>query len=308
MHNEGDEVSKESGSNRWWENYLVRYLMPSIAGVAIIGWLCSQADDRLCAILFLPPHGRPLDATSLTLLFLYGNLFCYIASYPVLVFHATRVIDFSNGKWPGKPLLDGYFAAFAFTIVAFAIFHLTCPTFRYYAAFALASLLVGVQLTRLCLATVVSLRRNGLSGTASRAFAYTYALALRRGIPEETEVIRPTGTVTEELDESVDFGGEVTTTRTKAWRREFIETYRHLREHGNSAFIFLFEIALAALVYSVTNKPGQTPTQQLGATGTLFAIWAVPSVFVHFLGQQLERRFSWFDRKAGVEKHSPPTR
>ena len=31
------EVSMEYQTNRWWENYLVRYLMPSIAGVVICG-------------------------------------------------------------------------------------------------------------------------------------------------------------------------------------------------------------------------------------------------------------------------------
>jgi len=59
----------------------------------------------------------------------------------------------------------------------------------------------------------------------------------------------------------------------------------------------VFEIALAALVYSVIKKPGQTAAQQLGAIGTLFAIWAAPSVLVHFIGQHFERRFSWFDRR-----------
>lgn len=295
-HTEGTGVAKESGTNRWWENYLVRYLMPSIAGVAILGWLCAHAGDELCALLFLPPHNKPLDATALTLLFLYGNLFCYVASYPVLVFHATRVIDFSNGKWPAKPLADGYISVFVITILAFALFHVHSADFRYYAAFGLALLLTGIQFVRLYQAICRSVQMGGLSGSVSQAFAYAYALARRRGIPEETSSSKNWD---DEPNESTEFGGEVTTSRTIAWRREFVETYRHLREHGNSAFIFLFEIALAALVYSVIKKQGQTPVQQMGAIGTLFAIWAFPSIFVHFLGQHFERRFSWFDRRIG---------
>jgi len=89
-------MDKESGTNRWWENYLVRYLMPSIAGVAIVSWLCAQGGDDLRQKLYLPPHTSPLGTPSLTLLFLYGNLFCYVASYPVLVFHATRAIDLGD--------------------------------------------------------------------------------------------------------------------------------------------------------------------------------------------------------------------
>ena len=78
-------MTTESGTTRWWENYLPRYLMPSIAGIAIVNWLCSYADGAFRSLLGLPSAGTQIDAASLTLLFLYGNLFCYIASYPVRV-------------------------------------------------------------------------------------------------------------------------------------------------------------------------------------------------------------------------------
>ena len=92
-----------------------------------------------------------------------------------------------------------------------------------------------------------------------------------------------------------------------------MDTYRHLREHGNSAFIFILEIALASLAFCIITKPGQLPVQQLGAIGTLFAVWAVPSAFVHLLRQHLERRFSHFDRRVSdaarlaESKPEPPT-
>ena len=60
-------MSQEYGTTRWWENYLVRYLMPSIAGVAIVNWLCSYAGNGLRLLLFLPVAGERLDATSLNL-------------------------------------------------------------------------------------------------------------------------------------------------------------------------------------------------------------------------------------------------
>ena len=115
-------------------------------------------------------------------------------------------------------------------------------------------------------------------------------LARRRGIPakeEKTEV--PS---TEDIDDE-----RLTTIRRDAWRQEYMDTYRHLREHGNSAFIFILEIALASLAFCMITKPGQLPVQQLGAIGTLFVVWALPSAFVHLLGQHLERRFSHFDRR-----------
>src|SRR5258708_13964749 len=100
-------MSTEYGTTRWWEYYAVRYLMPSIAGVVIVNWLCAHSGTELRLLLSLPKYGERFDAASLTLLFLYGNLFCYVASYPVLVFHATRLLDFVDDKVPTR-LSDGY--------------------------------------------------------------------------------------------------------------------------------------------------------------------------------------------------------
>lgn len=91
-----------TGSNRWWESYLVRYFMPSIAGVATVGWLSSIAGNELKNILFFGLLGTELSAPVLTLLVIYGNLFCYVASYPILGFHATRVIDHDDSSLKQK--------------------------------------------------------------------------------------------------------------------------------------------------------------------------------------------------------------
>jgi len=76
-----------------------------------------------------------------------------------------------------------------------------------------------------------------------------------------------------------------------------MDTYRHLREHGNSAFIFLLELGLTALVYCVIANSERSAPEQLGMIAVLLAIWAVPSVLVHLIAQHLERRFSHYDRR-----------
>jgi predicted membrane protein len=114
------------------------------------------------------------------------------------------------------------------------------------------------------------------------------------------ETVTETSSASDRAEQSSseeDEEAEVTTERHIEWRRDLVATYRHLREHGNSAFIFLFELALAGLVFCVITKPGQWATQQLAAIGSLFTVWALPAVFVHFLGQHLERRFSRYDRR-----------
>jgi hypothetical protein len=309
----GAAVSVESGANRWWENYLVRYLMPSIAGVAIVSWICSHGGDGLRSILMLPKSGQPLDATSLTLIFLYGNLFCYVASYPVLVFHVTRVIDFVDGKWTIRFSSDGYVSSAILTIVALAAFHLSSTELRFWVAFFLVGLLLAIQIRRLCLALRPRIDVQGLSGTVSPAFGFTYALARRRGVHDETEKKRPSKNASAAIHASfeLDSEEEIETSRRIDWRPEFMATYRHMREHGNSAFIFVFELTLACLVVCVITKTGQSPAQQLGAIGTLLALWAAPSVLVHLLGQHLERRFAKYDERLSdgpIEKQASVNR
>ena len=231
----------------------------------------------------------------------------------MLVFHATRVIDFSDGRWQAQPLLDGYITTVVLAAFAFSVFHWATPESRYWLAFLTVVGFVVIEFTRMGLVFFRRIEVRGTSGTVSPAYGYAYALARRRGIPakqETTEVPPPSqqATNTDDLDDE-----GLTTIRRDAWRQEYMDTYRHLREHGNSAFIFLLEIVPASLAFCIVTKPGQLPAQQLGAIGILFAVWAVPAVFVHLLGQHLERRFSHFDRRVGdttripERKPAPPT-
>ncbi len=289
----------QSGANRWWEEYLVRYLMPSIAGTAIVNWLCFMTGDEFRSLLLLPATNAELDGPALILLLLYGNLFCYIASFPVLCFHATRVLDFSEEKWPVKIYRDGYILTVGLALATFLISIFLPPTFRYWAAFVVAALFSSVQILRLLQGLQQRVKVYPLSTKVSPIYGYAYTLAKKRGVPEETET---TKTLTQE---SPILGGqvklnedeeEIETVKRIRWRPELIETYRHLREHGNSAFIFLLELVLAALAYCVLIGKEQAALQ-LSALSILFAIWAFPSMFVHLLAQHMERLFSWYDKK-----------
>lgn len=287
--------------------------MPSVAGAVIVNWLCSYAGEGLRSLLSLPAKGQTLDSSSLILLFLYGNLFCYVASYPVLVFHATRVMDFSKGRWPAHRWLDGYLATAAL-IVGICFIRFVPPQPRYWLAFVTVGLLVVVQLRRLWFVLSHRLSVKGHGDRVSPAYYYSYVLTHRRGMPvveEQTKTapsrnsVASTETLPEEEGDEEEEEIITTRNRTNLWRREFMDTYRHLREHGNSAFIFLLELILAALSCCVVTKSAQTPLQQLGALGLLFGIWAVPSAFVHLLAQHLERRFSRYEQRLRSDvKHS----
>lgn len=284
---------KSMTTTRWWENYLVRYLMPSIAGMAAVNWLAHLAGTDFTNILGLD-SGPPLDAPGLTLLFLYGNLFCYISSYPILVFHVTRVTDFNGEEvhW-NRSFTDGYLSSVALGGVVLAVSFVCSDQVRCALAFILCVVFSTIQLVRLIDATK---ERRGLRGLisvqerVSPVYALAYSLAVRRGVREDLETSR-------ESARGASEEGKTQRRRKTQWHAELVDTYRHMREHGNSAFIFLLELVLAGLVFCVVSYVKMPTNAKFAAIGVIFAIWALPSVFVHLLGQHIERRFSQLETR-----------
>jgi len=270
-------------------------LMPSVAGVAIVKWICLQGGDKLLSLLYLPSGTEQLDTASLILLFLYGNLFCYVASYPILVFHATRVLDFSEDKWTKVFPTDGYVATGLLALVSFLVTLIPHQDCREWAAFGFALVFMAIQFRRVwkAFSTRIAVKGcKGFDGTTggkvTAVYGYAFTLSTRRAKPTKS---------TETVNQDFEDDERLVTNRGEAlWHKDYMETYRHLREHGNSAFIFILELVLAALSYCVV-KPERTAFQQLSAIGILFAIWALPAVSVHLTGQYLERRFSHYDRR-----------
>jgi len=64
-----------------------------------------------------------------------------------------------------------------------------------------------------------------------------------------------------------------------AWVGEYVESYRHLREHGNALLIILMEVILAAALYEA-----DTTVRFI----TVAMIWILPAAFSWFLGTWLE--------------------
>ena len=75
-----------------------------------------------------------------------------------------------------------------------------------------------------------------------------------------------------------------------------VESYRHLREHGNSFFIVVLEVILAIVLYVVGNfsvrSSGATPTSDAYVLPYLWVllIWIVPAALVWLIGTLIERQ------------------
>ena len=293
-------MTTQTIAGRWWENYLVRYFMPSIAGIAIVAWLVAIGPTCLRETLFFGKPPASLDAPTLTLLVLYGNLFCYVASYPVLCFHATRVVDFQQYSWQPR-LTDGYVATLVLGSLILMATVICSGWSRVVALFALVLIFSLVQLIRIR----ASLARPVIQGYSSRPtpllYAFLVSLAKRRGVVGEKKT-ETTNSSDATSEEDAGANEKITKKQETRWKMELVESYRHMREHGNSAFIFLLELILAAACYGVLTLPQAKAPEALSIVAALLALWSVPAVFVHMLGQQLERRYALFDGRLDTPK------
>lgn len=183
-----------------------------------------------------------LDWPSLLALGAIGLGFCYIASAPILVLHATRGIidsgDKSYKKWRNVFVSVCCLAA------------ISCIGWMYYGSSQPSKFGGGVVLA-LVLAFQWGLVISALGCKRDVVNGYYARLSKARS------------------SKSGD-------------APEFIESYRHLREHGNAFFVLVCEVALGAILWSF----------QISALSILILVlWIMPAVFVWMIGSNLERHF-----------------
>jgi hypothetical protein len=67
-------------------------------------------------------------------------------------------------------------------------------------------------------------------------------------------------------------------------RSEYVETYRHLREHSNAYAILVLELLLAVVLANAHTRK---------TLGLLLIIWLLPAVYCWFVGTLLEFVFTY---------------
>jgi hypothetical protein len=72
---------------------------------------------------------------------------------------------------------------------------------------------------------------------------------------------------------------------------ELIESYRHLREHGNSMLIVLCEVVLAVVLWGVWPESNKMHAETIIPTIAI-ALWIAPSSIAWFAGSIIERKFA----------------
>jgi hypothetical protein len=81
--------------------------------------------------------------------------------------------------------------------------------------------------------------------------------------------------------------------KQRANRADYVESYRHMREHGNAVSIVVLELLLAFILWSLrpVGSAGGNMVP-VGRVGIVLAVWLTPSTLVWLIGSSLERYLS----------------
>lgn len=228
-----------SDRTRWWDYYFVRYFVGTIFGIALLLWLQMYA--RICTSgqCEVGTASPWLTATAIGAI---GLAFCYLASAPVLVLHALRFQFPSSSR---------FFERLGFAAVLLILAGSLCLALSYHSAGSqptpAASWFTPFGIVMLCQAWLLCRWPADVTGKRYRE------LALQRGRDQQTLYGKKKG--------------------------EYIESYRHLREHGNAFSILFVELILALAVAAA-------PSWLF--VGGLIALWILPAAFAWFIGTWLE--------------------
>lgn len=252
----------EKNENRWWENYLVRYLVPSIAGMFILMWLNKNAGCKLEEYLPMLAFEKSKDFNTANLVcwLLFGTLYCYIASYPILVFHAVRVKFFIK-----KALLFFMILVFIF-ILTFVSILTGLHSYLTKESQLIFGLVVGFILLSFSIFQIIVLYKT----INSEGYSYTAHLTNAKNPDPEYSV------------------------KNSSYIKDITDSYKHLREHGNTALIVLLEIFLAFILYFALRIEKENELMDFSLVCITLIIWIIPSALVYFYGHFLERKFSGY--------------
>jgi|GEM_PF-2309542 len=226
---------------QWWEFYAVRYAQGTVVGAVIIFFLFSQ-NPILERLLLLPEENRDFGMAHLILLAVYGLAYCYIASAPVLVMHAWRGMLFKStvNSEPIKRSLWRVMELLIFFVIIYLIV----------ALFIMEGMLSILIVPVIPFMITVSLQLFCLW----KLLLFENVVFLLKKIPilKKIEDMSP-GYYWER---TVNYYVSVARKRKELEESSYIESYKHIREHGNAFLIVFFQIVLGLAIFSVTTFEG----------------------------------------------------
>ena len=239
-----------SNRTHWWDYYYVRYFVGAIFGAALLLWLQTHAHicaGNQCKI------GAGSAAVEASALGAIGLAFCYLASAPILVLHALR-FQWRNQGFALRTSFDRIGCAVAVGVLGGLVLWAGLYVGLSYGVVVQQLIPAVLWIAYVPFVLVVLSQVFLLCKFRMNAIAEGYRwLAIARA-----------------RDKTKLYGKQ---------KSEYIESYRHLREHGNAYAILFAEIVLA-LALDVS------PSWFF--VGGLLVLWILPAAFVWFIATQLE--------------------
>lgn len=243
--NENKEGKELTISSRWWEYYFVRYFIGTIVGAASIIALLNFSP------IFQAESFKSLlsnvNLEHITVLGTLGLAYCYLASAPMLTIHATRAyID-----WDGKSISGESFCRFALILITVSVL-LSIP---YLGNASIDWIFNSADFVPIFLISIVLTFQFYQLGVAYH----------------------------DSFKKLIDFYLAMTKNRasTSPFIKEYVVSYRHMREHGNAFAIIFFEVCLTIVLISA---------RDIRVFAGLIFFWVVPAALVWFIATVLENR------------------
>jgi hypothetical protein len=241
--------------NRWWEFYFVRYFVGTALGAIIVLFLAMSESPAFTsqgevATILKSLKPDKFESGYIAVLATIGLTFCYLASSPILVLHATRgsLLEIrAHSNWRLISCFVGLILIVA-GLQSWALWDVLLikgnpwKSHDFYVGSILLLFVSVIFIGQLFLLWL------SLSNREKNAFEYYDNLVKKRADANEAG-------------------------------KEYIESYRHLREHGNAFFIALLELLLGATLF-------YSPAPW----AVLLILWIFPAAGVWFFGTLLENR------------------
>ncbi len=231
-------------NNRWWEFYFIRYLVGTVVGAVIILFL-NTAEPSMFEDLILPgvTNASKLDGEKIWLLISLGFAYCYVASAPILVIHAARGVLFCSNN---LRVFVYSLVCSLMAVVAIGIYYRCIKSPVYIDEVLAVTAFALIIINQFILLVFSLIKRSEL--------AHNYYMRLSKA--------RSNNTVE---------------------AAQYMESYKHIREHGNAFFIVFCEAVLALILMSLPDMP---------SIYFVLILWVVPASMVWLLGTFLENRFA----------------
>jgi hypothetical protein len=245
-------TGRESRSSRWWEYYLVRYFVGSVVGSLLVLSMAAHLAEQLGGavkgfIISLILAASDGNIKSLFVLAATGVAYCYVASSPMMILHASRAQLISEKSRNFNRSFYWLLAVvLVVVLVGITLIMARAPYSNLLLAILIYAAIIGCQL-----ALIVIVHVDKFASTKK------FYLDLGRARTMEDH------------------------------RSEYVETYRHLREHSNAYAILVLELLLAFVLVNTRTK---------AESAAVVVLWLLPAVYCWFVATLLEVVFTHLEK------------